>query len=103
MDTPLENTLETSILTDLPHFKGLQIAHTVTRSDRISLLIGANHYWDFVGDHTIPHSNQFKSGVRSVRTTFNGMVTNHKQEEKDLKIYGLLNQSEQRLYKAVWP
>jgi len=42
--TPLENTVETSLLTNLPHLKVLQLAHPVTRSDsfEISLLIGIN-------------------------------------------------------------
>jgi len=31
--TPLENTVETSLLTNLPHLKGLQFAYPVTRSD----------------------------------------------------------------------
>jgi len=52
--TPLENMVETSTLTDLPHLKGLELAHPVTRSDSFKIsLIGANHYWDFVGDHTV--------------------------------------------------
>ena len=53
--TPLENSVNTSTLTHLPYLEGLQLAHPVTRSDsfEISLLIGADHYWDFVGDHTV--------------------------------------------------
>ena len=52
--TPLRNTTSTSI-TKLNHLKGLTLAHPVT-SDRkfeISLLVGADHYWDIVEDDVI--------------------------------------------------
>ena len=102
--TPLENTVETSCLTDLPHLKGLQLAHPVTRSDsfEISLLIGANHYWDFVGDHTVrgngPTAISSKlgyllSGPLSITnpqqprniTNLMCMITNSRQEEEELQ------------------
>ena len=102
--TPLENTVETSCLTDLPHLKGLQLAHPVTRSDNfeISLLIGANHYWDFVGDHTVrgngPTAISSKlgyllSGPLSITnpqqprniTNLMCMITNSRQEEEELQ------------------
>ena len=53
--TPLENTVKTPVLKDLSYLRGLQLAHPVTKSDsfEISLLIGADHYWDCVGDHTV--------------------------------------------------
>ena len=41
----------------LPRLKGLPIAHSVTMADhenfKISLLVGADFYWDLVGDHII--------------------------------------------------
>lgn len=101
--TPLENTVKTSILTQLPYLNGLRLAHPVTRSDsfEISLLIGADHYWDLVGDHTVrgngPTAVSSKLGyllsgpvsaVNSLQTRSTTslvcMVTSHKQEEKDL-------------------
>ena len=100
----MENTVETSCLTDLPHLKGLQLAHPVTRSDsfEISLLIGANHYWDFVGDHTVrgngPTAISSKlgyllSGPLSITnpqqprniTNLMCMITNSRQEEEELQ------------------
>ena len=52
--TPLRNTASTSI-TNLTHLKGLPLAHPVTGDKKfdISLLIGADHYWDLVGDEVI--------------------------------------------------
>jgi len=102
--TPLESTVETTTLANLSYLKGLQLAHPVTRSNsfEISLLIGANHYWDFVGDHTVcgngPTAISSKLGYllssplsianpqqpRSI-TNLMCMITNHKQEEKDLQ------------------
>ena len=52
--TPITNTLEMDIL-QLPHLKGLPIAHPITATENfeISLLVGADFYWDLVGDHII--------------------------------------------------
>ena len=102
--TPLENTVKTSTLSQLSYLKGLQLAHPVTRSDsfEISLLIGADHYWDFVGDHTVrgngPTAVSSKLGYRLSgpiltmnpqqprnATNLLCMVTSHKQEEKELQ------------------
>lgn len=51
---PLQNTLRTS-LQQVPHLKGLQLAHPITENENfeISVLIGADHYWSFVQDHVI--------------------------------------------------
>lgn len=52
--TPLQNHLRQHIQ-DIPHLKGLRLAHPIT-SDKnfdISLLIGADHYWDIVEDTII--------------------------------------------------
>ncbi|CAB3996988.1 Hypothetical predicted protein [Paramuricea clavata] len=39
-------------INDMPHLKNLTLAHPITAQEdfRISLLIGANHYWDIVED-----------------------------------------------------
>ena len=54
--TPLRNTTSTSII-KLNHFKELPVnlAHPVTSDKKfeISLLIGADHYWDIVEDVVI--------------------------------------------------
>ena len=101
--TPLENSVNTSTLTHLPYLEGLQLAHPVTRSDsfEISLLIGADRYWDFVGDHRVrgngPTAVSSKLGYllsgpipiknpsQPITTNLVYMVTTHKQEENDLK------------------
>jgi len=52
--TPISNPLDSDVL-ELPHLKGLPLAHPVTAAENfeISLLIGADYYWDLVGDHII--------------------------------------------------
>ena len=52
ISTPLRNTTLTQI-TQLPYLKGISLAHPVTEAAQfeISLLIGADHYWDIVEDH----------------------------------------------------
>jgi len=52
--TPVLNPINTEVL-QLPHLQGLQLAHPVTTADNfeISLLIGADHYWELVGDHIV--------------------------------------------------
>ena len=50
--TPLQNTVSVNV-THLSHLHDLQLAHPLTaeREFEISLLVGADHYWDIVGDH----------------------------------------------------
>ena len=52
--TPLQNHLCRQIQ-DMPHLRGLKLAHPVTSDENfaISLLIGADHYWDIVEDTVI--------------------------------------------------
>ena len=52
--TPLRNTTSTSII-KLNHLKGLNLTHSVTSDIKfeISLLIGADYYWDIVEDDVI--------------------------------------------------
>ena len=42
-------------INDMPHLKNLTLAHPITAQEdfRISLLIGADHYWDIVEDEVI--------------------------------------------------
>jgi len=51
---PMQN-LNKKALTDLPHLKGLHLAYPITSTEQfnITLLIGADHYWDIVEDHII--------------------------------------------------
>ena len=51
---PLQNTISYSVTT-LPHLQGLQLAHPLIaeREFHISLLVGADHYWDIVEDQII--------------------------------------------------
>ena len=52
--TPLQNTTSISI-THLPHLQNLQLAHPLSAEQEfeISLSVGADHYWDIVGDHIV--------------------------------------------------
>ena len=52
--TPLQNHLCRQIQ-DMPHLRGLRLAHPITSDEHfaISLLIGADHYWDIVNDTVI--------------------------------------------------
>ena len=52
--TPISNPLDTNVL-QLPHLQGLPLAHPVTAAENfeISLLIGADYYWELVGDHIV--------------------------------------------------
>ena len=48
---PLQNSVHTS-LKNIPHLKGLHLAHPVTENENfeISVLIGADYYWSFIQD-----------------------------------------------------
>lgn len=52
--TPVQN-LVNSTLHKLPHLQNLKLAHPVNYVDKfqISLLIGADHYWEIVGNHIV--------------------------------------------------
>ena len=82
---PLKITA-TSRVKELPYLQGLQLAHPITTDGdfHISLLIGADHYWDIVEDHIIrgdgPTATSSKigyllSGPTSLTHSFN-VVTN---------------------------
>ena len=49
--TPLQNKV-TFDVADLPHLQKLPLAHPLSTDKQfdISLLVGADHYWDIVGD-----------------------------------------------------
>ena len=51
---PIHNVNQNSI-SNLPYLAGLHLTHPVSSSEQatISLLIGADHYWDVVEDHII--------------------------------------------------
>lgn len=52
--TPFHTHVHQNV-TDLPHLRGLRLAHPITSDEsfEVSLLIGADHYWDLVEDHVI--------------------------------------------------
>ena len=54
ISVPMKNLI-TSKIQNLPHIAGLELAHPVTgvNSFEITLLIGADYYWHFVGDAVI--------------------------------------------------
>ena len=51
---PVRNSIRTC-LKQLPYLKGLTLAHPVTSDDNfhISVLIGADYYWEFIQDHIV--------------------------------------------------
>ena len=51
---PLNNIIRTT-LSNVPYLKGLSLAHPVSSAENfeISLLIGADFYWNFIGDHVV--------------------------------------------------
>jgi len=54
ISTPLHNSIHACIK-GIPHLRGLRLTHPITGDENfeISLLIGADQYWNFVGDHII--------------------------------------------------
>ena len=54
--TPMQNTASISVThVQLPHLQNFQLTHPLAAEQEfeISLLVGADHYWDIVGDHTV--------------------------------------------------
>jgi len=51
---PLSNYFR-SCVTNLPYLRGLKLAHPISSDNEfeISMLIGADHYWDIVGDNIV--------------------------------------------------
>jgi len=52
--TPITNPTDTEVL-KLPHLRELPLAQPVTTAENfeISLLIGADYYWELVRDHIV--------------------------------------------------
>ena len=97
--TPLQNTCCVSVANS-PYLHDLQLAHPFTSKAefKISLLVGADHYWDIVGDHVIrgngPTAVASNLGylllgpiqpVSQSTTTSVMMVTNSSNDDFDLK------------------
>ncbi|KAG1679331.1 hypothetical protein GQR58_012968 [Nymphon striatum] len=52
ISTPMK--VMTQQVKELPHIKHLDLAQHITADDvEISLLIGADYYWDIIGDHVV--------------------------------------------------
>ena len=94
--TPLQNTCHVSVA-NLPYLHDLQLALPFISEPefKISLLVGADHYWDIVGDHgNGPTAVASKLGyllsgpiqpVSQSTTTNVMMVTNSSNDDLDLK------------------
>ena len=97
---PVTNPLTTDVFC-LPHFQELPLAHPVTMAQKfeISLLVGADFYWDLVGDHIIqgnaPTAMSSKLGYLhsgpvlllhppSAAVNILHMAAEHEQEEQNL-------------------
>ena len=98
---PLQNRFRTCVQ-NVPHLRRLKLAHPMTSDEEfeISLLIGADNYWDIVEDNIIrgngPTAMQSKLGyflsgpLHDSRSLVNAanilhVMTAHKQEEYDLE------------------
>ncbi len=107
--TPLQNLLRTATQT-YPYLQGLKLAHPVTDNEdfEISLLIGADHYWDIVEDHIIrgngPTAMQSKLGyllsgpVTSTASTRNSnhptnmlnvLLSHHEEDDRIERFWNL--------------
>ena len=63
----------------IPHLQKLPLAHPVTGDENfhISVLIGADYYWDFVQDHVVRGSVQ--AGLSSIRPTLSTTASHESQ------------------------
>ncbi|XP_076072041.1 uncharacterized protein LOC143043745 [Mytilus galloprovincialis] len=104
IDVPLQNNIR-HINRGLNYLRGLKLAHPVTQEEsfEISLLIGADYYWDLVEDEVIrgngPTAVRSKLGfllsgpVRDKRdnslmgTSIFNILVSHKTEEHDIETF----------------
>ena len=88
---------------DLPHLRGLTLAHVNVDDSpfTVDILIGADHYWDVVGNKVIkgpgPTAAKSKTGYllsgplsksnhsENLNSSILSVVTEHQQEEFDLE------------------
>ena len=74
MATPLQTHLQQGV-EHLPHLGGLKLAHLITSDENfdVSLLIGADQYWDLVEEDpwTWTNSRRFKTCLPPFRTIAN--------------------------------
>ena len=94
--TPLQNSVRTATQ-NYPYLLGLKLAVTDNENFEISLLIGADHYWDIVEDHIIrgngPTAMQSKLGyllsgpiastsnTRNYPTNILNVMLSHREED----------------------
>jgi hypothetical protein len=104
--TPIQNKVRAPIK-DLPYLRQLKLTHPVTSDENfeISLLIGADHYWDFVQDHIIrgngPTAMQSKlgyllsgpiklpAGDRTPTNILNVMISHYEEDQQLEKCWSL--------------
>jgi hypothetical protein len=104
--TPIQNKVRAPIK-DRPYLRLLKLAHPVTSDENfeISLLIGADHYWNFVEDHIIrrngPTAMQSKlgyllsgpiklpAGDRTPTNILNVMISHYEEDRQLEKFWSL--------------
>ena len=104
--TPIQNKVRAPIK-DLPYLRKLKLAHPVTSDENfeIPLLIGVDHYWDFVEDHIIrgngPTAMQSKlgyllsgpiklpAGDRTPTNILNVMISYYEEDQRLEKFWSL--------------
>jgi hypothetical protein len=90
--TPFQNKVRAPIK-DLPYLRKLKLAHPVTSDENfeISLLIGADHYWDFVEDHIIRENGQ------SINQSINQSIKMFNQDTYELYTGGRSLQEDRKV------
>ncbi|XP_063408992.1 uncharacterized protein LOC134692470 [Mytilus trossulus] len=96
--TPLQNHIR-NIDTQNGYLRGLKLAHTMTQQDSfdISLLVGADHYWDIVEDHIVrgngPTAVKSKIGYLLSGPTYSKKTNTSKTSNTE---YGNITQDQER-------
>ena len=75
---PIQNFISASVY-NMPHIQHLKLAQPVTSEQNfdISLLIGADYYWNFVQDGLVPNGTAVKAWLLTVWTTTRLIVRQH--------------------------
>ena len=86
--TPLQNTVSINV-THLPHLQNLQLAHPLAAKQEfeISLLVGADNYWDIVGDHIVRGVEGGPTAVASLGTSIQLTNTLHTNTSTIMSIF----------------
>ena len=113
---PLNNTVRTTI-SNIPHLKGLPLAHPVSSSENfeISLLLGADFYWHFIGDHIVRSDGSTAVSSRlgyvllrplpvlqscNIVSSLLSVAVNHDSDEQDLQRFWAVEEARVMTYSS---